>query len=241
MLKSWFLTRKKLFFEKGTTLFELLVVILVLSSLAISSTLVIPNQIKKARDAQRKADLEKVKVALYDYYFDEDCFPLSLVDCRQDFRQDNQVYLNQFPCDPTQGKYIYQVEDSSCPQWFKILTNLERNQDSGIKLVGCQAGCGPDCRYNYGLSSTNIKVNEGCVTYYACGPSGECGAYEDPIKSGCPKIFENDSTCGGGCDCGKGKEKCCHDESGKKVPYIEGPTPTPKPTKASSEKGKDKN
>lgn len=78
---------------------------------------------------------------------------------------------------------------------------MEITADSIIDRVGCRTGCGPDCQYNYGVASSNIKINQGCVTYYACGSSGECGAFDDPWCSRCPKVFENDPTCGGGCDC----------------------------------------
>lgn len=216
--------------SNGITLIEILVAIVILGILTLSFFIIAPTQLKKAKDARRKTDLERIKVALYDYYFDSNCFPKSLPGCGQNFAFDGLSYLNNFPCDPKGDSYGYQVEDKECSQWFKILTNLEISQDPSINKVGCRDGCGPNCEYNYGLSSTNIKVNQGCVTYYACGPSGDCAAYEDPARSRCPRVFENDPTCGGGCSC-KGKEGCCHDESGKRVPYTEGPEPTKKPKK----------
>lgn len=202
--------------EKGLTIFELLVVIAVLVLLAIFITLNIPPQIAKARDARRKVDLEKIKTALYDYYFDADCFPKELPGCEEDFGSSSMVYLNNFPCDPKGINYAYEVEDGECSQWFKILTNLENTQDLGIDKVGCRGGCGPECRYNYGLASTNIRVNKDCVAYYACAPGGECTEFEDPFISDCPQIFENDFSCGE-VDCGA-KENWCHDSRGKKTP-----------------------
>ena len=205
---------------KGFTLIELLIFITILALMFLVSALFAPTYLKKARDARRKADLEKIKVALYDYYFDSDCFPTALPACNERFGASSTVYLNEFPCDPNGGSYGYQIEEAACSQWFKILTNLENTQDTDIDKVGCRHGCGPDCGYNYGLASTNIKVNKDCVIYYACGPSGECGPFDDPACSLCPKVFENDPTCGGGCDCSgpKKKENCCHDERGKHIP-----------------------
>ncbi len=152
---------------------ELLIVITVLGLLTTFTTIIAPVQIAKSRDARRKADLERIKIALYDYYFDADCFPKNLPDCNKNFASGSMVYLNNFPCDPSGNNYAYQREDKECSQWFKILTDLENTKDLGIVKVGCQFGCGlPECNYNYGLASTNIRVNEGCPE--GEGPSEEC-------------------------------------------------------------------
>lgn len=206
--------KRKNFF-KGITLIELLIVMAVLGFLILFSALAVPTQLKKARDAKRKSDLEKIKIALYDYHFDSNCFLKTLPACGERFGSEEMAYLAHFPCDPQKNPYGYQTEDKECSQWFKVLTNLENNQDSGIAKVGCQNGCGSECEYNYGLASSNIRVNEGCVAYYACTPSGNCEEFEDPSLSQCPRIFENNSTCND--VCGE-KENRCHDERGKKVP-----------------------
>ena len=220
---------KRLKTVQGFTLVELLIVIFVLALLTTFSSLIIPTSLKKARDARRKADLEKIFVALNDYHSDKNCFPDTLPDCGQNLGPDNSPYLKNFPCSPKGESYAYQTDEERCHQWFKILTKLEYLADFGINKVGCQNGCGPECQYNYGLSSTNIRLNQGCVIYYACLPDGSCAAFEDPEKSRCPRSFENDPTCGGEGSC-ELKDNRCHDASGKKVPYIEGPTPTDKPT-----------
>lgn len=159
--------------EKGLTIIEILVMMSVVSILASFVFVVTPAHIKKGRDARRKADLEKIKTALYDYCFDADCFPKELPGCREELKADDKVYLGNFPCDPGGSRYGYQVEDRECSQWFKILTNLEDTKDPGIVKVGCQYGCGPECNYNYGLASANIQLNEGC-------PAGE-----EPPEEGC--------------------------------------------------------
>lgn len=207
------LRRKKGF--KGFTLIELMVAMAILV-LIISAFFVGFTQIQKAKDARRKADLEKIKTAVYDYYFDANCFPEKLPDCQEAFGVNGAAYLNEFPCDPQGVGYGYQVEESDCPQWFKILARLENERDLDIDKVHCRAGCGSDCDYNYGLASTNIQVYEGCVVFFACAPGGECAEFEDPYISRCPRIFENDSTCGE-VNC-QARENKCHDSRGKKVP-----------------------
>ena len=54
----------------------------------------------------------------------------------------------------------------------------------------------------------------GCVTYYACTPSGNCESFFNPEKSQCPSVYENDARCGG-VNCSKDKGVKCHDMSGK--------------------------
>lgn len=201
---------------KGITLIELLVALAIIAVL-ISTFFVGITQIQKARDARRKADLEKIKTVLYDYYFDSNCFPKNLPNCGEDFGSGMAAYLNDFPCDPKGESYGYQVEDEECSQWFKILAHLENTKDPDIDKVGCRQGCGlPGCNYNYGLASTNIQVYEGCVAYYACTPGGECIEFEDPFISRCPQVFINDPDCSGvNCDA---KANRCHDDRGKKIP-----------------------
>lgn len=201
---------------EGLTLIEILLWVLIFGIFsALASYLITTSLPKKARDGQRKADLERLKIALYDYYFDANCFPKALPGCDQNFSAGDQVYLANFPCDPKlKTGYIYQVEDKPCSQWFKVLTNLENTKDPGIVKVGCQYGCGPECAYNYGLASSNIRINEGCISYYACTPSGECVEFIDPEASQCPKVFENDPTCGQGTSCQDRKDRC-HDDRGK--------------------------
>jgi len=195
------------------SLFEILIVVVVLMGLGLVSSFAIGNKFAKARDSRRKTDLDRIKIALYDYYFDVGCFPSEIPDCGQVFNLDGQEYMPSFPCDLLGERYVYVSEDSDCPSWFRIYTNLENSDDGSIKAVGCQKGCGPECEYNYGVVSTNTKQNEDCVTYYACAPGGYCQSYIDPAGSECPKVFENDEMCGG-VDCNDKKYRC-HDASGK--------------------------
>lgn len=200
-------------FSRGFSLLEILIVLAILGLLIIGSYLFIPFQLKKARDSRRKTDLERIKFVLYDYFLDSDCFPQNLPSCGQNLGSRDKIYLKDFPCDPKTGSYNYQVEQGSCPSWFKILTNLENTQDSGIDKVGCRYGCGANCKYNYGFSSTNILIYDGCITSYACSPSGNCIAFENPAISYCPQVFINDNSCENLCSVRKNR---CHDERGKK-------------------------
>jgi prepilin-type N-terminal cleavage/methylation domain-containing protein len=61
--------------KSGFTLIELLITIGVISILASAVAIVMPGQLKKARDTQRKSDLARVQKALVLYYQDKGHYP----------------------------------------------------------------------------------------------------------------------------------------------------------------------
>ncbi len=207
--------------KKGLTIIELLVVIGLLALLTIVAFIAVPTQLKRGRDARRKADFQKIKTALYDYYFDHDCFPKSKdfpPDCREDFGANGEVYLKDFPCDPSGGSYAY-ASKGGCSQWFRLFTNLEVTTDPIIDKIHCRQGCGPTkntCFYNYGVSSTNTYVYRNCSFGYVCNPGGNCQGFEDPWMSKCPVIYA-DENCEGECSQERTDNRC-QDDSGKQTP-----------------------
>lgn len=212
---------KKIKKQKGLTIIELLIVIILLALLTIAAFITVPTQLKKSRDARRKADLDRIKIALYDYYFDYDCFPENLPNCQENFGQNGMVYLNNFPCDSKGDPYRYVVTKKGggkCSQWFRLFTNLEVTTDPIIAKIHCSQGCGPDCAYNYGVASTNTQIYRDCYFTYACNPGGNCEAFDDPAISQCPKVFDNDLNCDNQCS---QKENRCKNDSGKHIPWEE--------------------
>jgi type II secretory pathway pseudopilin PulG len=213
--------RQKLLGQFGISFPELLIIILLLGIIFLGAAIFAAPQINKAKDTKRKSDLERLKTALYEFFFDVDCFPKSLPECGQPLEYGETIYLDEIPCDPNGTDYGYQSHCSDdCSQWFMLLTNLENKDDGAIKKTGCHLGCGPpDCEYNYGISSSNINLNYGCIEYYVCAPGGSkegsCEQYDRPSMSRCPIIFENDPTCQNLCS---DPENRCRDASGKSVP-----------------------
>lgn len=198
---------------KGFLLIELLIALGIMSILAFATFITIGPQISKARDAKVKEDLIQIRNALTAYNDDnKGCFPDSLPACGQAFEKNNVTYFSKIPCNPNGKDYEYETDNNSCHTWFKLLANLENTKDKSIDDVGCRFGCGNQCAYNYGTSSTNVSLDQGCVKYYACSPSGSCIAYSNPEQSQCPATFKNDPTCQNMCD---KKSYKCHDESGK--------------------------
>jgi type II secretory pathway pseudopilin PulG len=212
------------------SLVETLVVLGLVSALIIFSAVAVPVQIQKARDAVRKDNLDRVKKAAEEYYQDTNCYPIALPVCGNDIVLGDLKLLDNIPCDPkTRLSYVYVPETTACPSWFQIYGNLEYITDKIIDRVGCRNGCGPDCQFNYGVSSTNQKLNPYCEAslpvvptaepeseklpdQYVCAPGGACEIFVNPQDSGCPDIYLDDPTCQNQCS---EKEKRCHDSRGK--------------------------
>lgn len=198
--------------NNGSFLIELLIAIGIMAIFSGTALIGLVPQLQKARDAKVKEDFIQVRNALTQYYDDVGCFPQSLPTCGQNFSRNTFVYMSKFPCHVLGDEYIYEPEAGTCPKSYRLLTNLENTKDTSIDMVGCRYGCGSQCLYNFGISSTNIKLNEGCVQEFACSPSGDCVLFADPQASRCPAIYENDSTCQN--ECSK-RSNQCHDERGK--------------------------
>lgn len=226
---------------KGFTLVEILVVIILIGVITVFSATEVPAQMQKSRDAVRKVHIDTVKKVIDEYYQDAGCYPQTIPTCKNSLILGDLVIKDNIPCDPkSKLSYTYVPEISDCPKWFQFYTNLEYTSDSIIDKVGCRNGCGPVCQYNYGVASSNQKLNPFCEQsstpppgppgsepspspdpdplgseiqlQYVCSPSGACEAYANPGLSGCPDVYLNDPTCQDACS---ERENRCHDSRGK--------------------------
>jgi general secretion pathway protein G len=231
--------RKK---DNGLSLIELLIVIFILGILSVLIPITISNQIKKARDARRKADFNLIQKGLEQYYDSVGCYPKKLPNCGEKLAISNNNFIQEIPCDPkTKQPYLYITADRDCSPYFKLYTRLERSDDFNILMVGCQNGCGPDCIYNFGIASVNTSLDycqpgvtptlvltPSLITtptptpiQYVCGPAsgpypnGRCEPYAVPTLSECPKVYPNDPTCRNECYI---KENRCKNAKGKFMP-----------------------
>lgn len=218
---------------QGLVLIELLIVMTVFALFFIAFFMLVPAQFAKARDAVRKGNIDKLTKFIEDYYSDTDCYPVSIPLCGNSFTLGGTTYLADIPCDPeTKNSYVYVSEISPCPKWFQIYGILEYTADSSIDEVGCRNGCGPECQFNYGAASSNVRLNSLCKEtpiipstpgptttpgppplQYVCAPGGACEAFMYPELSGCPDIYLNDPTCQNN-QCSTPKNRC-HDARGK--------------------------
>lgn len=207
----------------GFTLVEILVVLVVITLVSIFAILNTPTQLQKARDAVRKQNIDTIKKAIEEYQQDTNCYPQTVPSCQNRLINGNLTLLEKIPCDPsTYLSYTYVPEISDCPSWYQIYGNLEFENDKIIDKVGCRNGCGPECQFNFGASSSNQTLNPYCEaenetpvtppTQYACTPSGNCQIYVDTTASGCPDFYINDPTCQNACS---NPENRCHDARGR--------------------------
>lgn len=148
--------------KSGFTLVELLVVIAIISILTIISVSSFRNAQIKAKDAQRKADLNNLSKALMMYYNDNGKFPAKIA---VQFGNESVgltgtngiIYMRKVPKDPintTTYKYVYEVNTGL--NEFNLFANLENTTDLQCKdnqFVTVSEGT-----FCYGISSPNSVV-----------------------------------------------------------------------------------
>ena len=158
--------------NSGLTLIELLIVIAILAILLLIGLMSWRSQFNKAKDANRKDDLQRLSIAFEDYFTDNDCYPSAdiLDNCGGD---ELAPYLDSIPCDSlTNTKYCYIPDDTppgTCPRYYRLLSSLDYTDDPIIAKLQChgpdycgyETECGADIvqsGYNYGVSSLNVPV-----------------------------------------------------------------------------------
>jgi len=144
------ITTKQTNFEKGFTLLELLVVIVVIGILAL---LVIPNLTsapKKARDTDRKTDLGAIQKGLEEYFLSNSAYPAALTT----LTTLTPPILKTLPTDMLNtGVYVYTYTSASPYSTYSIKACLENGSDTG-KNTAADATCTPSGR-SYLLTNQN--------------------------------------------------------------------------------------
>jgi type II secretory pathway pseudopilin PulG len=213
--------------RNGFTLVELLIVFTIMVTLTMMM-IGIFNTVgltARGRDAQRKKDLNRMKVAFEEYFNDKGYFPdTNLLTELQDINncKSNSIfapYLVPWPCDPNGESYHIYVETNK----FRIITNLENKKDKDIPsgwyikndfifpVLNLDTNSA-----NYGVSSSNILWYDGLVRDYSAdcyistcfdGNNG-CNDYS---PGGCIGSCYYQPKNGGGCvpEC---KVPCCGDK-----------------------------
>jgi prepilin-type N-terminal cleavage/methylation domain-containing protein len=148
--------------KKGFTLVELLVVISIIGILSVVSLASFMRVQIKARDAQRKSDLDAVSKALMMYYNDYGTFPdtFDFDNIDVGFTGANeQVYMRVTPEDPKKDVwkgYIYRISLNKTS--FNLFADLENRDDSQCLKESEGSDVGKWNDYCYGLSSPNTVV-----------------------------------------------------------------------------------
>ncbi|MCJ7793040.1 MAG: type II secretion system GspH family protein, partial [Candidatus Marinimicrobia bacterium] len=132
--------------KKGFTLIELLVVVSIIAMLTALIMVNINAVRERARDVERKSDLDQIKKALRMYYNDNNRYPETGTDNKikacgnpativfnwgAQFICSGMVYMKILPQDPIQGQtYSYQQQASG--QDFRLWATLENKSDGEI-------------------------------------------------------------------------------------------------------------
>ncbi len=183
--------------SKAFTLIEILVVVTIIALLLILGFWAATKQISKSRDARRKADINRIQVAVEEYEKDHNCYPPpNLVVCVPGTGL--QPYLKQIPCDPRTGaSYLYDYDPSTaCSKWYRIYARLENTSDPDYT-----ASIGPDSTYSYVQSSPNAPEAYFFTSYYYGCKAGLCvPIYFDARRPGaeCDPHYSNPN-CSGAC------------------------------------------
>lgn len=158
--------------NRGISIIEVLIIVALLSILAMIAFFTFKNQMFKGYDARRKADLDRIKIAVEEYEKDYNCYPPYLPSCRGADAGILKSYIPKIPCDPhTKTDYVYYADPTSiCARWAWLFSNLENTGDPKISDIGCQNGCG--------YSRTYTPFN-----YYVATPGAP-----DPFREGNPNI-----------------------------------------------------
>jgi general secretion pathway protein G len=214
---------------RGFTLIEWLIVIAIISILLIIIFVHI-NPLRerdRASDSRRKADLDRISIALEEFYSDHDCYPT-----QERFEQSEGLrpYLSSTPRDPdTNEAYFYSPQDTNCPQYYRLYANLRWQEDPAITKVGCGAGCGPDGLYNYGVTSPGSGLETGELAI-GCAGQDNCTICDDDGEGNCSCnlagvcCVNNMSDCPGSCEECFLSDRCfsssdCDGYQGQPMPY----------------------
>lgn len=157
--------------KKGFTLVELLIVVSIIAILVLIAIALYRSQAAKARDARRKADMARIKVAVEEYEKDHNCYP-PYVNCGIDSNQPIYPYLHDVPCDPqTNNAYHYEIPGISCNSWYRLYTKLDYSQDPNALPF-----CGGSYDYYFGSPNAPACIPSGSSSSSSPGPSGGGGA-----------------------------------------------------------------
>jgi type II secretion system protein G len=124
--------------QKGFTLLELLIVIVIIGILAL---LIIPNITsapKKARDTQRKTDITTIRKGLEEYYVNNNTYPAALSALEA---VSTGPIMKDVPDDPKNtGVLVYTYTEGTPANGYTLKACLENAGDSGAN-VATDAAC----------------------------------------------------------------------------------------------------
>ena len=132
--------------QKGFTLLELLIVIVIIGILAL---LIIPNissAPKKARDTQRKTDLKAASKALEEYFVSNQAYPIqasatSITTALAPLSTGTAPPLKNIPADPKNVSPYTYLYTSTDGQTYTLTACLENGGDNGTSTATAVNPC----------------------------------------------------------------------------------------------------
>ena len=180
--------------KQGFTLIEFLVAMAILMLMVILSVGALnpAAMFARARDAQRKKDLGRIRVAFEEYFNDKGHYPsqteIDGLSCGS-----NWAWLSPWPCDQIGvGKTYTIITDS---KKFKVFTNLENKVDPQIPPTWYRTSFvvhyGNDSLtrddINFGVSSSNVSWNDVYLDPTCLSPRKEC--YKRSPEGSCQAVM----------------------------------------------------
>lgn len=175
--------------KNGFTLVELLIVMAIVAVLAIivAGVLNPATLINKGKDAQRKKDLNRIKIAFEEYFNDKGCYPNNVdiwnISTNCNSSSIFSPYLSPWPCDPNGQPYI--IKFINCTT-FKVITNLQNKKDNDIPTNWytredvTMVDIYTKDQVNYGVSSSNILWYDTTPKDYSMCNTSQCAAFDGP-------------------------------------------------------------
>jgi len=210
-------------YQKGMTLFELLIVTSLISLLVIGVIVLLnpQEQIAKSRDAVRKNDLNELRKIMEDWMSNNNCYPKKTEVCYNDVSNTTceictsspgspsiANYTSSVVCDPESPlkNYLYEAQgDSNCPSNYVIYSKLsaQYSKENDVYSCGPLHGCGPNASfgYDYLVSSANAVVAP-AGNYYCLSSANRCtncGTYAtcsvEVTRRTCRSIYPSKAVC----------------------------------------------
>ncbi|OGK15586.1 hypothetical protein A3H80_03720 [Candidatus Roizmanbacteria bacterium RIFCSPLOWO2_02_FULL_37_19] len=147
--------------SEGFTLFEMLIVLLILSTILSIATVSFFSVRRDSRDSRRKTDLEEVRSALEQYRSNNNIYPTPTGTFGLPFGQsgltddDANTYVQLLPQDPLFSKrnYYYQTSGGD----YTLSTELETAEPTPCATPPGGDSCGSGLGCNYCLGSYGKK------------------------------------------------------------------------------------
>jgi general secretion pathway protein G len=147
MIKEISMCRK---LRGGFTMFEMLLVIAIITILIGVSLFAMQGSRESARDARRRADLESVRSAIEIYRADCNFYPASLTfngtwdltgtDC-----SNTNTYMSDLPQDTVSGRIYRYTRITNTT--YELCAALETETTALVGVCGNPNGCTADCTY----------------------------------------------------------------------------------------------